>query len=212
MILIKGNKQKEIAKKEFNNMLTKFDQIILDLGTGDGRFVYDSAIKTPQNLYIGIDPSEKQLKIFSKKAQRKKLKNALFVPGSVEILPSELDNKTDIVCINFPWGTLLQTLVLPIENNLKKITKLLKPNGELKIILGFSSDLEPSESKRLNLPEINLEFIENSLLPAYEKIGLKSTDVKQLNPQDLKQTSTTWGKKIHTTKDRPFFRLTFTKA
>jgi tRNA G46 methylase TrmB len=34
-----------------------FEKNFLDIGTGDGRYVYKSALLNPQSLYIGIDPA-----------------------------------------------------------------------------------------------------------------------------------------------------------
>ena len=31
--------------------------VIIDIGTGDGRFVYQSARQNPNKFYIGIDPN-----------------------------------------------------------------------------------------------------------------------------------------------------------
>ena len=31
--------------------------VIIDIGTGDGRFVYQSARRNPNKFYIGIDPN-----------------------------------------------------------------------------------------------------------------------------------------------------------
>jgi tRNA G46 methylase TrmB len=35
--------------------------VIIDLGTGDGRFVYQSARQNPKKFYIGIDPNVRPL-------------------------------------------------------------------------------------------------------------------------------------------------------
>ena len=57
------------------SMNKKHNKTIIDLGTGDGRFVFKSAQANPNNLYIGIDPSEKQLQAYSKKINTNRLEN-----------------------------------------------------------------------------------------------------------------------------------------
>ena len=67
--------------------------IVVDLGTGDGRFVYQSARQNPQRFYLGIDASANLLAKISEKIHRKPakggLKNALFIQAAVEALPEE---------------------------------------------------------------------------------------------------------------------------
>ena len=45
MIVITGDKKNELDKETFRNMCGKYEKVILDLGTGDGRFVFKNAIK-----------------------------------------------------------------------------------------------------------------------------------------------------------------------
>ncbi len=86
--------------------------IIVDLGTGDGRFVYQSARQNPARFYLGIDASANLLEKVSEKIHRKPakggLKNALFIQAAVEALPEELEGIADEVHIHFPWGSLLK--------------------------------------------------------------------------------------------------------
>jgi 16S rRNA (adenine(1408)-N(1))-methyltransferase len=48
--------------------------IIVDIGTGDGRFVYNAARQNPNKFFIGIDANTAGLKEFSTKATRKPAK------------------------------------------------------------------------------------------------------------------------------------------
>lgn len=57
--------------------------VIIDIGTGDGRFVYHSVRRNPNKFYIGIDPNTRPLEKISEKIHRKTAKggapNALFI-------------------------------------------------------------------------------------------------------------------------------------
>src|SRR5262245_25665122 len=83
--------------------------VIIDIGTGDGLFVYQSAKRNPDKFYIGIDASAAALEKISEKIHRKPAKgglpNVLFIQASVEDLPSELDGAADEIHIHFPWGS-----------------------------------------------------------------------------------------------------------
>jgi 16S rRNA (adenine(1408)-N(1))-methyltransferase len=62
--------------------------VIVDIGTGDGRFVYQSARENPRKFYIGIDPNVRPLEKISEKIYRKPAKggatNALFDQAALE--------------------------------------------------------------------------------------------------------------------------------
>jgi 16S rRNA (adenine(1408)-N(1))-methyltransferase len=74
---------------------------VIDIGTGDGRFVSVSAKSNPDKFFIGIDANVKPLEKPSMKATRKPSKgglpNALFVQAAVEELPGEL-NRGAVFC------------------------------------------------------------------------------------------------------------------
>lgn len=211
MKLVVGNKQKELNTKDFIDLTTKFSSVVLDLGTGDGRFVYKNAVSNPNTLYIGIDPSEKQLHIYSRKAVRSKLNNALFVVGSIENLPIDTESRIDKINVNLPWGTLLENVVKPTKGTISKLSRLLKKGGEIDIIFGYTPEFEPSETKRLNLPVIGNELIEGTITPLFESSNLVLKNYRELNKQELKDIETTWAKKLNFGKDRKIYNISFKK-
>ncbi|MCA1626211.1 MAG: class I SAM-dependent methyltransferase [Acidobacteria bacterium] len=99
-----------LTKKPSENLsLPTGEGIILDIGTGDGLFVYQSARRNPNKFFIGIDANPRPLEKVSEKIHRKPskggLSNVLFLQSSVEDLPSELDSVADEVHVHFPWGS-----------------------------------------------------------------------------------------------------------
>lgn len=84
----------------------------MDVATGDGLFVYNSARRNPQTLFIGVDANSRPLQKISERIHRKPAKgglpNVLFLQSAVETLPSELDKTANEVHVNFPWGSLLR--------------------------------------------------------------------------------------------------------
>ena len=69
--------------------------MVIDIGTGDGLFVYQSARQNPKKFYIGVDANPRALEKVSEKVHRKPAKgglaNVLFLQAAVEDLPTELD-------------------------------------------------------------------------------------------------------------------------
>ena len=126
MELIVGNKSSEISRDELMELISEYEKVYFDLGTGDGRYVYKNAQQNPNEFYIGVDPSQRQLREYSKKAVRSNTKNCLFVLGSVEVFPNELFGLADSITIILHWGTLLQVLAEPNETAIKRIRDMYK--------------------------------------------------------------------------------------
>jgi 16S rRNA (adenine(1408)-N(1))-methyltransferase len=183
--------------------------VVVDLGTGDGRFVYKNALSDPKTFYIGVDPSEKQLKIYARDAQRKKLKNILFVVGSVEYLPEELNYIANEIDVNYPWGSLLETFVKPLEINLYGLSKILKGDGIIKIIFGYDELFDPSETKRMALPSIDLDYIKAVLVPEYTRLGFKTIEYGKFDRKSQK-VETTWYKRLNRS-NRIWFSISLSK-
>ena len=110
---VKGNKAVDISVENLKEVAAEYTSVHVDLGTGDGRFVYEAALKDQSTLFIGVDPVEKQLREYSVKSVRKKLSNVLFLTSSLENLPINLTEIADKVSVILPWGTLLGQIVNP---------------------------------------------------------------------------------------------------
>lgn len=210
MIFITGDKRQEIDKKSFENFCSKFEKVILDIGTGDGRFVFKNALKDVKNLYIGMDPAEQQLKIFSKKVNKKRLNNSLFIVGSIENTPPELFSLIDRIFINLPWGTLLEKIVKSENSSVKNLHNLLKDEGEIEVIFGYLPELEPSETKRLDLPKINGDFDVQQIFSSFKK-HFTIVEMLRLNKKDLGKLETTWAKKLRFGNDRDIYKIVLKK-
>lgn len=212
MYIIKGSKKEELSKEKLIELIDKHNGTIVDLGTGDGRFVFKQAVENPNHLYIGIDPSEKQLEIYSKEANKKRLTNLLLILGSIELLPEELKGIADYMHINLPWGSLLENIVNPTKESVTTIANVLKTNGTLEIILGYHDEAEPGETKRLSLPKLEEELIKEVIYPAFGGFGkLELVTYKVLSKEELKELDTSWAKKLSFGNDRPIYKLIFTK-
>jgi 16S rRNA (adenine(1408)-N(1))-methyltransferase len=210
MIVITGDKKQEIDKQSFENLCKKFEKAILDIGTGDGRFVLKNALKDKKNLYVGMDPAEKQLKISSKKVNRKRLSNSLFILGSIENTPPELFSLIDKIFINLPWGTLLEKIVKSENSSVKNLYDLLKDEGEIEVIFGYLPELEPSETKRLDLPKISSEVDVQQIFSSFKK-HFTIVEMLRINKKDLGKLETTWAKKLKFGNDRDIYRIILKK-
>src|SRR5215207_11553664 len=107
METIQGKMPIELNQAELQMLLTGYNHIHLDLGTGDGRFIRCMAEQHPRSFFIGVDACRENLRANS----RRRLPNALFVIASAQSLPKELNGLISHITINFPWGSLLESLL-----------------------------------------------------------------------------------------------------
>src|SRR5687768_2836886 len=139
----------------------------MDIGTGDGRFVYRSAQLNPRKFYIGIDAGRKPLEKISMKATRKPAKgglpNVLFVQAAVENLPEEFDAAADEIHIHFPWGSLLRAVALGDKEILQSLRRISAPECLVEIIIGIDEERDKTEIEHLELPQFSLDYLENIL-------------------------------------------------
>ena len=107
METIQGRTPIELNLAELQMRLRSYNHIHLDLGTGDGRFTHYMAEQHPCSFFIGVDACRENLSANSSR----KLPNALFVIASAQSLPNELNGLISHITINFPWGSLLESLL-----------------------------------------------------------------------------------------------------
>jgi len=184
----------------------KFEKVFLDIGTGDGRYVYKSALSNPNYLYIGIDPAS-NLKEYQREINRNRLQNAILINSSIENFNPEVTHFFDKITILLPWGNLLKYTATADQNFFEKITKLLKNNGEIQIIFGFNEELEEKETKRLNLVELTEKEL-SYLKQLYENLNnLELVSFNEISYKDLEDFETTWAKKLSFGKNRQYLKI-----
>ena len=108
MEIIRGKASLDLDLTELKERLTNYKRITLDLGTGDGKFAFCHADKFPDHFVIGVDSCRENLHEYS----RAKLPNLLYIIASAQDLPQELNGLISNITINFPWGSLLESLLI----------------------------------------------------------------------------------------------------
>ncbi|HVS30448.1 MAG TPA: class I SAM-dependent methyltransferase [Thermoanaerobaculia bacterium] len=176
------------------------DGVVIDIGTGDGLFVYQSAKANPARFYIGIDANPRPLEKISETIHRKPAKgglpNVLFLQAAVEELPPELDGIADEVHIHFPWGSLLRAVATGERAVLAKVRRICAPDARLEIVMGVDPERDRSEIERLDLDALTLPFIDSTLAPRYREAGLDVIERGVLSPPESSSLRTTWAKRL----------------
>lgn len=188
------------GKNSENSSNNTGEGVIVDIGTGDGRFVYNSARLNPNKFYIGIDANTKPLEKISMKATRKPAKgglpNVLFVQAAVENLPEELNESADEIHIHFPWGSLLRAVVSGDESVLKSLRRICAPECLLEIIIGIDEERDKSEIERLELPQLSSDYLADILIPKYEAADFELLETGVLDSLDWSKLETSWARKL----------------
>ncbi|HSI87659.1 MAG TPA: methyltransferase domain-containing protein [Pyrinomonadaceae bacterium] len=187
--------------------------IVIDIGTGDGRFVSAMARQHPDKFFIGVDANVKPLEKPSMRATRKPakggLKNALFVQAAVEDLPAEFDGVADEIHIHFPWGSLLGAVATGDAQVLSSLRRIASDDCALEIIFGGDRKKDRSELERLKIPEITLIYLHSYLIPKYVDAGFHYMRTGRLSRDEARKIDTSWSRRLSQNDEREFFFLEF---
>lgn len=198
MQTIRGRLSREMNGIELQEALARYEHISLDLGTGDGRFICKSAERDKNRFFIGVDACRENLHAYS----RQGLSNTLFVIASAQALPSELNGLASHLSINFPWGSLLGSLLgsdMCLINSLVRVTR---PCAGMDVHLNADA---------LAAAGWDLESGANRIEGVLNEFGWKSKSRSCLNACDLRAIPTTWAKRLAFGRDPRAIRLCFEK-
>jgi 16S rRNA (adenine(1408)-N(1))-methyltransferase len=174
--------------------------IVLDIGTGDGVFVYQSAQQNPQKFYIGIDANARALEKISEKIHRKPAKgglpNVLFLQASVEDLPQALNGVADEIHIHFPWGSLLRAVATGEASVLRNLRRVSAPEALLEIVIGLDPERDRTEIERLGLNPLTHDFMQSNLMPRYEDAGWRIVEYGTVAATEWSRLKTSWAKRL----------------
>lgn len=199
METIRGRKSLDLNLNELTQRLANYKYIALDLGAGDGRFVRCMAERYKEKFFIGLDACRENLRVNS----RRTLPNALFVIASAQTLPCELNGLADHITINFPWGSLLESLL----------------NGDPSLMNGFSSIARPRAGMEIHLNAEALAAAGWSLEAGADQIeralnasGWKTRSRALMDARALRSFPTTWAKRLAFGRDPRAMRLSLIKG
>ena len=169
--------------------------VIIDIGTGDGRFVYQSARRNPNKFYIGLDPNTRPLEKISEKIHRKTTKggapNALFIQSAVEDLPEELDGVANEVHVHFPWGSLLRAVASGDAGVMRNLRRICADGAMLEVVIAIDPVRDQTEIERL---QIKPQFIDEALVENYRAAGFEIIETGlRVSSESL---DTSWAKRL----------------
>ena len=160
--------------------------VIVDIGTGDGRFVYQSARQNPNKFFIGIDPNVRPLEKISEKIHRKPAKggapNVLFIQAAVEDLPAELDGVADEVHVHFPWGSLLRAFATGDVDVLRNVRRICSLGALLEVVIN--------------------DHIADQLVDRYRSAGFEVLEHGSVSAAQWSEFESTWARRLKQNEHR----------
>ena len=173
---------------------------MIDIGTGDGLFVYQCARLNPKKFYIGVDANPRPLEKVSEKVHRKPAKgglpNILFIQAAVEDLPPELDGIANEVHVHFPWGSLLRAVAVGDLEVLQNLRRVCSSGALLEVVIGLDPARDRSEIERLGLQHVSLDHIDSVLVPRYRNAGFEICERGTVLPSEWPELQTSWAKRL----------------
>ncbi|MCI0443173.1 hypothetical protein L0244_21610 [bacterium] len=160
----------------------------------------------PNQFCIGIDSNRSNLQKISEKIYRKASKrgasNALFIEASVEDIPCELEGLAEIIQIQFPWGSLLQSVATGDIKILSNLNRICQSNALMKVIISMDPVRDSAELKRLEIPAFDLDYVRNVLVHKYKNAGFEIFEAKVMTAQEYSTLQSSWAKRIHQNRQR----------
>lgn len=212
MIILKGKEEFELSPEAFQQKLASYRSVTVDLGTGDGRNVYRKAKADPETLYIGIDPAKDNMTEIAvklcKKPAKGGLENVLLVPATAEAMPDLLEGVAQKVTVLFPWGTLLEGVVKPVDAILDAVVKAAENGAAFEFITTYSDRCEENTIESRGLPTLSLEYFNGEYRNTLLAHGLAVTAVELLDNDYVKGFDSLWAKRLAFGRMRDFYRIT----
>jgi len=168
--------------------------VTIDVGTGDGRAVLEIASAFPASLAIGLDAHAPAMVEASRRAARPALKgglpNAMFLLAAAEAIPLELYAIADLVTVRFPWGSLLRGCVGLDDAAAAGITRLVKPGGELEILLA------PADRDGLAGIPTEPGEVAASVAATFGRRGFKLLEARPATATEIRASGSSWARRL----------------
>jgi len=183
METIRGRTSLLMDLTELHARLANYERISLDLGTGDGKFSFCHAGAFPSRFFIGMDACRENLLELS----RASLPNLLYVIASAQCLPRELHGQVSHVTINFPWGSLLGSLLEGDPGLLCGLESILSSGARLEVRLNGGALSEQGWS---------LEGGSERIFQNLEMAGWHLASPVTMDAHALRHFPSTWAKRL----------------
>jgi len=189
--LVRGKVRTPVPAARVREAAAKFQEVGIDVGTGDGRWAYRMARAHPDRFCLGIDANAAGMRDVSFRAGRKPsrggVSNVWFIRAAVETLPAGLEHLADHITIFYPWRRLLDGILKPDPGVIRPIGLLGKHGAQILIYINESA-LHPG----IHLADpVECSTLLARLRPPYAEAGIVLTSCRIASGP-----GTTWGDRV----------------
>ena len=199
-----GRSTRELAAADFDKRRSEYRELVLDLGTGDGKHVLALASTRPSALIVGVDAAPDAMRKTAARAAAKPARggtpNAMFVWASVEQLPAELSG-ADEVHVLMPWGSLLRAMVGPDAAVLRRIAAACRPGARFLVTLNLHA-WRPSVPEVGDTAEPTPQSALHGLAPAFARCGWLLESADYLDGAQLAELGTSWTRRLGSSREQ----------
>lgn len=199
-----GKATRELSDARFAQLRRNYRQLLLDVGTGDGKHVLAEARRRPDTLVLGLDANPDAMRAASARAAAKAARggvpNAVFVWAAAEQLPREISG-VDEVHVLMPWGSLLRAVVQPDVPVLAAVTRACVPGADFLVTLNLHAWRPPVPDVGA-VPEPTPQWAQAELAPALSAAGWLLESADYLAEQQSAELATSWTKRLGSSRDR----------
>jgi 16S rRNA (adenine(1408)-N(1))-methyltransferase len=183
MEIIQGKNIRFLQADEFSRLLEGYDDLLLDLGAGDGKFVLHAARAQARLFALGVDACRENLQA----ASRSTPANALFVIANACALPAELYGRATRVTVNFPWGSLRDGLLNGEPALMEGLFAVMRPGAQMEVRLNASALAEAGHSLASGGAQVR---------ETLRSCGFRAAQPERLAADALRGYPSTWAKRL----------------
>ncbi len=183
MEIIQGKNTRFLQADEFSRLLEGYDDVLLDLGAGDGKFVLHTARAQSRLFVLGVDACRENLQATSRSAPA----NALFVIANACALPVELYGRVTQVTVNFPWGSLRDGLLNGEPTLMDGLHIVMRPGAQMEVRLNASALAEAGHSLASGGAQV---------CETLRRCGFRTASPVRLAADALRSYPSTWAKRL----------------
>lgn len=211
MRVVEGRKLVDMDAATFTHLADRHERVVVDLGTGDGLFAYRLAVQNPTTLYVGCDPVADNMVEVSQRSRRNASRggvdNLLLVVTTVEQPPDELRGTASQVSCVLPWGHLMAGLITGDDEVLRGVRAFARADAPVLVYLNVGVWDRDTPLHVQDLPAVTTEHIEQVLVPAYARAGIRLLCHRDAGPEEIGELRSTWARRLtHAGRGR-FVRL-----
>ncbi len=175
--VVRGKQVLQMDGSALEREATRYGHVVIDVGTGDGRWIYRLARVHPHWLCLGVDANAERMRESSFRAGRKLsrggARNAWFIHAAVEALPPALHGLADQIHIYFPWGRLLEAVITPDPVLLANIAQLERSGATLTVRVNVMIVSDGQLGVRAARSLLRDQDLSARLGPGYARAGIR---------------------------------------